>query len=102
MEDSICPASKPWFVGDQHASSALVDAIPKDSDYFVTGAGVERAGGFVGKQELSGADKGSCYGNTLRLATGDFFRKPVVDIFQPDLCQCGFNLWPQRFDVSTS
>lgn len=49
VDGSVCPAGKPWFVGDEDAGGALVDAVAEDAHDIITGGGVEGAGGFIGQ-----------------------------------------------------
>lgn len=75
-------------MGDKEACGTGIDSLAEDAEDCVAGGGVEGAGGFVGKQDFSGADEGSRDGDALGLAAGDLFGEAVVEAFEADFREC--------------
>ena len=101
VDDPVRPAGKSWFMGDKQTGRTLVNAVPEDADYFVTGGGVERPGGFVGEQEPAGPNEGAGNGDALGLAAGNLLGETIEHVIESHLGQGGIDVILELGNVRT-
>ena len=88
-------------MGDQQTGRTLVNTVPEDADYFITGGGVERSGGFVGEQEPAGTNEGTGDGDALGLAARNLLGKPIEHVIESHLGQGSIDVILELGNVRT-
>lgn len=73
------------FVGDDDDGVALAGEVFEEVEDFLTGAGVEVSGGFVGEDDGGVVDEGACDGDALALAAGEFVGAVMEAVGETDL-----------------
>ena len=90
VDDAVGVQGDIVFVGDEHDGVALlVEAFEQRHD-FVTGGGIEVAGGLVGQQDRRVVDQGASDRHALALTAGELVGLVVHALFEIDLAHGEF------------